>query len=114
MVNPVVCRVLMTCYYMPSFHMSWIEVLLHSPNEFIKLTDAFYLIQQKTENHLQQIYAHHTFYTYVNAYVYVTIKNVCFQGKKDETVIKTNSSCAPVSQNTFVAVILKFCTQNNF
>ena len=56
MTNLVGYWVLTTYYYMPSFHMAWIEIYimvwLYSPNRLIKLTDAFYLLKHKAQNHL--------------------------------------------------------------
>ena len=79
-------RVLMTYYYMPSFYMArteiYTKVWLCNPNRFTKLTDAFHLLKDRTENPLYLIYEHYTFHS-VNADTNATFKSLYVsRGKK--------------------------------
>ena len=63
-------------------------VCLHRPNWLIKLPDDFYLLQQKTKNHLYLICAYFSFHTCVDTDVYVMLKVCVFSEQKDQTSIK--------------------------
>ena len=76
MINLVGYRVLMTYYYMSSFHMAWIEVWFYRTNKLRKLTDGFYLLKYKAKNHLLLGCVQCTVHTYVNADIYVIFESL--------------------------------------
>lgn len=116
MISLVSYRVLVTIWYMPSFHMAWREVWLYNPNKFfkIKLKDVFYLLKHKAQK-IFSCLVYTTHFILVLMQICILPLKVCvFGGWGVQTPMKTSSPCDPASRDASVAVSSKFCIQNNF
>ena len=106
--------VLMIYYYMPSFHMAWIEVWLYSPKKLIKLTDVFYLLKHKIKkSFLAGLYTLHSPHLCWCSYVCYLWKLVGFQSKRTRHRWKQWSRWSSLSGDS-VTVSSKFWIQHNF
>ena len=84
-INLVDYRVLMTYYYMPSFHTTWIEVWLYNPMDVKswQMPCTCSKMEQKKSSFSWLVHTTH-FTLVLMADMYVTFKSLCFQkGKKD-------------------------------